>query len=213
MYPHPFTFDNTTHSSDYSLNSGKPQIQQSSNHINPNPSNLTRTSSNLKRQPSNITRQPSNITSNNTRQSSNLTRQSSSLTRYSTNLKRQSTNLTRQSSSLTRQASSKTITSGCCVHDEKLSKPTAREDRMPDWKNSLRGSSTPARNIRVVKEKKERKSYQLGTQASRAKSTEAVTRSESRTRRSSRSISPRRRWQNIKIKLLRFLLSGLAVNQ
>ena len=92
-------------------------------------------------------------------------------------LRRQPSNLARQPSNLARQASTKNITSGCCVHDEKLTESHERDTYQhdkPKWQNSLRGSSTPSRKQSVEKDKQGKQSYELGTHASRAKQTAAA---------------------------------------
>jgi len=97
--------------------------------------------------------------------------------------------LRRQPSSLTRQVASKTLTSGCCVHDESMAPSheiDTHQHNKPKWQDSLRGSSTPSRKQSMETNERGRRSYETGTQSSRAKQTESEN-------KSSGSFPPRRR--------------------
>ena len=105
--------------------------------------------------------------------------------------------LKRQPSNLTRQVSSKNVTSGCHLHDEKLTASSKRETyqhNKQNWKTSLRGSSAKSRKQTVEKDIGGRQSsVVMGTHSSRAKHREAGNRTGLTTDRSCNSISPRRR--------------------
>jgi len=74
--------------------------------------------------------------------------------------------LRRQQSSLARQGSRKNISGGCSMHVEE--RETYQHNK-PKWQDSLRGSSSPVKPSSAGEGERRGKSYELGTQASRAK--------------------------------------------
>jgi len=74
--------------------------------------------------------------------------------------------LKRQQSSLGRQGSRKNISGGCSMHEEE--RETYQHNK-PKWQDSLRGSSSPVKPSTAGDGERRGKSYELGTQASRAK--------------------------------------------
>ena len=74
--------------------------------------------------------------------------------------------LRRQQSSLARQGSRKNISGGCSMHVEERE---SYQHNKPKWQDSLRGSSSPVKPSSAGEGERRGKSYELGTQASRAK--------------------------------------------